>query len=146
MVRIETTYEHERLNSFYEAMGLEISEADPVGTDALKSFLAYVNDTFAGACTLAFRQGDYIIDGIAVDEQFRGEMLGTRLLEAAIGEILERGGRELYLVARAPDFFKANGFDIVAREDAPEFFECAGCDQYRKTCFPEVMKKELKKD
>ena len=81
MVRIETTYEHERLNSFYEAMGLEISEADPVGTDALKSFLAYVNDTFAGACTLAFRQGDYIIDGIAVDEQFRGEMLGTRLLK-----------------------------------------------------------------
>lgn len=143
MVRIETTYEHERLNSFYEEMGLEISDADPVGTDALKSFLAYVNDSFAGACTLAFRQGDYIIDGIAVDGQFRGNMLGTRLLEAAITEVLARGGSTLYLVARAPDFFRANGFEIVDREDAPEFFECAGCDQYRNTCFPEVMKKNL---
>ncbi len=143
MVRIETTYEHERLNGFYEALGLEVSEEDPVGTDALKSFLAYVDDAFAGACTLAFRQGDYIIDGIAVEERFQGQMVGTHLLESAEAEVLERGGRVLYLVARAPEFFKANGFEIVGREEAPEFFECAGCDQYRRTCFPEVMKRNL---
>ena len=143
MVRIDITYDHEQLNRFYEDNGLEISEEDPVGTDALKSWLLYVEDAFAGACTLAYRQGDYIIDGIAVDERFRGGMYGTKLLEEAIQEVKERGGRVLYLVARAPEFFRANGFLTVNREDAPEFFECAGCDQYGKTCFPEVMRLDI---
>lgn len=143
MVRITETYDHEQLNKFYGDNGLEISEEDPVGTDALKSWLGYVDDEFAGACTLAFRQDDFIIDGIAVDDRFRGEFLGSKLLAEAIAEVKSRGGDKLFLVARAPEFFKANGFVIVAREDAPEFFECAGCDQYRISCFPEVMRLDI---
>ncbi len=140
MVKIIPTQEHEAVNGFYEANGLEIPEEESVRTDAIVSFKIFDGDEFAGACTLAFRQDEYIIDGIAVDERFRCRDLGTGLLKAAIDAVMQRGGERIYLVARAPEFFKANGFEAVDREEAPEFFECFGCDQYNKTCFPQVMK------
>ncbi|MCI8285619.1 MAG: GNAT family N-acetyltransferase [Firmicutes bacterium] len=140
MIRIIPTEEHEDLNGFYEKNGLEISDDEPVSTDALVSFKVFDGEEFAGACTLAFRQNEYIIDGIAVDGRFRGQELGTGLLKAAIDEVRKRGGKRIYLVARAPEFFRENGFETVERQDAPEFFECFGCNQYNKSCFPEVMK------
>ena len=49
----------------------------------------------------------------------------------------------MYLVARAPEFFRKNGFVTIPREEAPNFFECLTCPQYGKTCHPEVMKIEF---
>ena len=140
MVRIVSTENHEALNAVYARNGLEVTEDAPVSTDTLASWIAYVDDEQAGAATLAFRQGQYIIDGIAMEEGFRGQGVGTGLLKTVIADVRNRGGDSIYLVARAPEFFRENGFVTVAREDAPEFFECFGCDQYNKTCFPEVMK------
>lgn len=96
-----------------------------------------------GACTLAFREGEYIIDGIALSPASRGSGAGTALLAAAEDEVRARGGERVYLVARAPEFFRANGYETIARSDAPEFFECFGCDQYNRSCFPEVMRHVL---
>jgi len=140
MVRIVPTDDHEALNAVYARNGLEVTEDAPVSTDTLASWVAYVDDQQAGATTLAFRQGQYIIDGIALEEGFRGQGVGTGLLKTVIANVRDRGGDSIYLVARAPEFFRENGFVTVAREDAPEFFECFGCDQYNRTCFPEVMK------
>ncbi len=140
MVRIVPTQEHEALNAIYARNGLEVTEDEPVSTDTLASWVAYVDDELAGAVTLAFRQNEYIIDGIALEEKFRGAGVGTGLLKTVIADVRNRRGERIFLVARAPEFFRANGFETVNREDAPEFFECFGCDQYDKTCFPEVMK------
>ncbi len=146
MIRITAEPDHNSLNGFYAENGLEISEEDPVGTDAVKSWRMYHGDDFAGACTLAFRQEDYIIDGIAVAEEFREQNLGTGLLKTALDEAKQRGAERVYLVARAPGFFRDHGFVTVEREQAPEFFECAGCDQYQKTCHPEVMRFDFPKE
>lgn len=100
-------------------------------------------ENIVGACTLAFRQGEYIIDGIALAPKLRGTGGGTALLQTAEAEAAARGGARIYLVARAPEFFRTNGYVTVERGDAPEFFECFGCDQYNKSCFPEVMKHVL---
>lgn len=113
-----------------------ISGGDPLDEEGAAAHIK-------GACTLAFREGEYIIDGIALDEAARGLGAGTALLEAAEDEVRSRGGDCVYLVARAPEFFRINGYETTARDDAPEFFECFGCDQYNKTCFPEVMKHVL---
>jgi YegS/Rv2252/BmrU family lipid kinase len=142
--KIITTEMHESLNPFYAANGLEIAEDEPVSTDTLKSWVIMSeDDSIKGACTLAFRQGEYIIDGIAVSPELQGTGMGTELLRTAEAEIMSRGGACVYLVARAPEFFRSNGYKTVKREDAPEFFECFGCDQYNRTCFPEVMKHVL---
>ena len=131
--------DHESLNRFYEKNDLEISEEDPVGTDAVKSWVLVEDEKLAGAATLALREGEYIIDGIALDESYRGGGRGTALLNTVIDEVRKRGGSRIYLVARAPEFFGASGFKEVERADAPEFFECFGCSQYGVKCFPKVM-------
>ena len=131
--------DHESLTRFYEKNDLEISEEDPVGTDAVKSWVLVEDEKLAGAATLALREGEYIIDGIALDESYRGGGRGTALLNTVIDEVRKRGGSRIYLVARAPEFFGASGFKEVERADAPEFFECFGCSQYGVKCFPKVM-------
>ncbi len=151
MYNIEETMDHDSLNGFYEENDLEISDDEPVGTDALMSWKAFCSDEkgeknkdiLAGAATLASRQGEYILDGIAVDSRYRGSFLGTKLLDKVIDEIKSRGGSRLFLVARAPEFFRSYGFRTVARDDAPMFFECFGCEQYNEKCFPEVMRYDI---
>ncbi|MDR1135907.1 MAG: GNAT family N-acetyltransferase [Clostridiales Family XIII bacterium] len=96
-----------------------------------------------GACVLALREGEYIIDGIAVDAELRRVRLGEALLRTAIEEVGTLGGKSLFLVARAPGFFRKQGFVTVARDEAPNFFECFGCPQYNSSCFPEVMKRNI---
>lgn len=123
-------------------------EAEPDGCggaqeDPLKAADESISANIIGACTLAFREGEYIIDGIALAPASRGSGAGTALLAAAEDEVRARGGERVYLVARAPEFFRANGYETIARSDAPEFFECFGCDQYNRSCFPEVMRHVL---
>ena len=140
MIRIIPTEDHDSLNELYERNDLEISDEEPVGTDAVQSWILKQEDETAGAATLAVRQGEYIIDGIALEPEFRGGGLGTALLKTVIDDVRQRGGRRIYLVARAPEFFAANGFSEAERSEAPMFFECFGCDQYNVRCFPKVMK------
>ena len=87
MVRIVPTDDHEALNAVYARNGLEVTEDAPVSTDTLASWVAYVDDQQAGATTLAFRQGQYIIDGIALEEGFRGQGVGTGLLKTVIANV-----------------------------------------------------------
>ena len=115
---------------------------DPLKT-AAGDDINNITEKIMGACTLAFREGEYIIDGIALAPESRGSGAGTALLAAAEAEVRSRGGERVYLVARAPEFFRVNGYETIDRGDAPEFFECFGCDQYNRSCFPEVMKHVL---
>ncbi len=137
--------EIDALNSFFEENDLEISDEEPVETSVVKAWKAEDSETrLIGGVCLAFRQGEYIIDGIAVDSSIRGKKLGEKLLTSAIKEVKKRGGTNIYLVARAPEFFKKEGFEIITAKDAPFFYECSTCPQYNVNCFPEIMKIELK--
>lgn len=142
-VTIKETDEYELLVSLFMKNELEFSEEEPVPTDLVKCWKAEQDGVLIGGCALALREGRYIIDGIAVEPEYRKSEVGKKLLQTALAEIRERGGKELYLVARAPGFFARQGFLTVERKDAPTFFECFTCPQYQKTCFPEVMKLSL---
>ena len=74
-----------------------------------------------GGFVLAKRDGEFIVDGIAIDPEYRKLKLGKELLNRGIEETLRLGGRRIFLVARAPEFFRKQGFVAVEREDAPEF-------------------------
>ncbi|MGL4484476.1 MAG: GNAT family N-acetyltransferase [Anaerovoracaceae bacterium] len=137
--------DYETLVSFFIENELEFSEEEPVPTDLVKCWRADDPNTgeLKAAAVLAKREGKFILDGIAVESSLRGGKIGETLLEEVINETKSRHGNEIYLVARAPEFFRKNGFVDIAREEAPNFFECLTCPQYGETCFPEVMKKEL---
>lgn len=139
--RIQTTDEYERLVKFFVENELEFDGDEEVDTDIIHCWkMTHTDDVLIGGCVLAMRQGKYIIDGIAVTKLFRKFGLGKIMLKKAINEVKKLGGNELYLVARAPEFFRNYGFETVDANDAPLFFECAQCPQYQKTCFPEIMR------
>ncbi|MGP1569640.1 MAG: GNAT family N-acetyltransferase [Eubacteriales bacterium] len=142
--KIEETDDYYELKYFYYANELEIDLEDLELPPIVKNWRAIrLDGELIGGITLGFREGEYIIDGIAVDKRYRKAKLGKELLSVAISEIEARGGKSLYLVARAPNFFAKQGFKTVERNDSPEFFECYGCPQYNFTCFPEVMKLKI---
>ncbi|MCI7145007.1 MAG: GNAT family N-acetyltransferase [Clostridiales bacterium] len=144
-IRIEETTEYEKLVPFFIENELEFTEedAEEVPTDILKCWKAEDEGRLVGGFVLAKREGEFICDGIAVDEEYRKHDLGSRLLEKGLEEVRSEGGSRMYLVARAPGFFAKHGFKEVAREDAPNFFECFTCPQYGKTCHPQVMRKDF---
>lgn len=147
--RIAVTDDYAKLVPFFIENGLEFTEedAEEVPTDIVKCWEVTADDggeqRLIGAFVLAKREGEYINDGIAVDPEFRDANLGTELLKLGLEETARLGGERLYLVARAPGFFRKNGFETIPREDAPNFFECLTCPQYGVSCKPEVMVYEI---
>lgn len=154
--KISVTDNYEELVPFFIENELEFSEDEPVPTDLVKCWEirtdaqmdAHPEDgagagKLIGAFVLAKREGEFIVDGIAIDPAYRKFKLGKTLLDRGIEETLKQGGKRIYLVARAPEFFRKQGFVTVNREDAPNFFECLTCPQYGVSCHPEVMKLEL---
>lgn len=137
---IRKTDDYEKLVKIFIKNGLEFSEDEPVViTEIVQCWEVMESDKLIGGCVLALRQGEYIIDGIAIEPEFQSTGIGSKLLNTVIDFLKSIKATQLYLVARAPDFFKKQGFEEIIREEAPNFFECFGCDQYKKTCFPEVM-------
>ncbi|MDR2295717.1 MAG: GNAT family N-acetyltransferase [Clostridiales Family XIII bacterium] len=159
-VAIFETEAYDALVALFIRNGLEFSAEEAVPTDLVKCWEAAelrVNADAAGesaspardgrrigGCVLALREGAFIIDGIAVEPEYRAHRLGMKLLELAVNEAKARGGHELFLVARAPEFFRKRGFVTVPRAGAPTFFECFDCPQYNESCFPEVMRLDLR--
>ena len=143
MVFVETD-EYERLVDLIVRNGLEFDGDEEVDTDIIKCYkVTTEEDELLAACVLAMREGRYIIDGIAVEPELRSRGIGEMMLAKVEKDVLSLGGDSIYLVARAPGFFRKNGFTAIDPDDAPNFFECKYCPQYMTTCHPEVMKKDL---
>lgn len=140
-LKIRVTSEYDKLVPMFIENRLEFGADEPVPTDLVKCWEVLDKDgNLQGGAVLAMREGQYICDGIAMNEAYRKSGTGSELLNCLIDEIKARGGDSLFLVARAPGFFAANGFETVAKDDAPMFFECFECPQYGSECKPEVMK------
>ena len=144
-LRMKQTDEYERLVKFFVEQGLEFNGDEEVDTDIIRCYkVTHENeDHLVGGFVIAKREGEYIIDGIAVEPIYRKMQIGKIMLEKAVKVVKDLGGNRIYLVARAPGFFRKYGFVSIEPEDAPNFFECKQCPQFQKTCHPEVMKLEM---
>lgn len=143
-IAIATENEYEPMMELFKRNDLEISDEEPVPTDLIRCWKAENQEgDLVGGCSLAVREDEYIIDGIAVEAPYRMDKIASRLLTEALTEARRRGGKKVYLVARAPGFFRKHGFVTISPEQAPNFFECKTCPQFNVTCFPEVMLLEL---
>ena len=146
MLRMSQTEDYAALNKLYFENDLEVEENDTKKPDAaVKSWcMTHGSDNYmAAGITLAIRDGEYIIEGIAVQPIYRKMGLASILLNKAIEEAKSLGATKLYLVARAPGFFRKNGFVTIEREEAPGFVECFTCPQYGEKCHPEVMRLDI---
>ncbi|MGN0672609.1 MAG: GNAT family N-acetyltransferase [Anaerovoracaceae bacterium] len=143
-LKIAVTSDYDSLVPMFIENRLEFGMDESVPTDLVKCWSVTDDDgKIQGGAVLAMRQGEYICDGIAVNPKYRKANIGSELLSLMVDEIRKRGGKSLFLVARAPGFFARSGFSEVARDSAPIFFECFGCPQYGTECHPQVMKLEI---
>ncbi|MDO4395853.1 MAG: GNAT family N-acetyltransferase [Clostridia bacterium] len=145
-LKMKQTDEYERLVKFFVEQGLEFDGDEEVDTDIVRCYkVTHGEDDFlVGGFVLAKRQGEFIIDGIAVDPMYRKMDVGKIMVNKAIKVVKELGGKSITLVARAPGFFRKQGFTAIDPENAPNFFECKQCPQYQVSCHPEVMRLEIK--
>lgn len=140
-IEIRRTSNYAKLAEMMTEKGLEMdSEGAP--TDILDCWEAVdrsCDGRLAGGAILGLRANQYVLDGIATEDEYRGIGLGTELFNVLLARAKNAGAKRLWLVARAPDFFKTLGFTSVAMEESLGLFDCDSCMQRGETCFPEAM-------
>ncbi|MDD2301103.1 MAG: GNAT family N-acetyltransferase [Bacillota bacterium] len=145
-LRYEETQDIELLLDIFDRNEIEVAEDEFTGghTTLLKGYAAFDEDAqgrLAGAVALARRLDRIIINGIAVEPEYRRAGVASGLLKLVMAEAESRGTDVIWIVARAPLFFAAHGFEYLTEEQVPEgLFDCPGCIQYNKTCFPKLMR------
>lgn len=145
MVKISPIDEPRPVMELFQRSDLEIEDDEFVKRQFLKGYKAENQEgDVIGGCALTTVNGYYIINGIAVDPEYRKTQIASRMLEKTLGDAKALGADEIILVARAPGFFRKNGFINMAEGEVPKgIFDCLVCPQYQKKCFPEIMKKKL---
>lgn len=143
--KVSVTEDYEPLMTLFIRNELEFSEEEPIPTDLIKAWKVTTGEEnkLIGGIALSRREGEFIIDGIAIDPDYRKHKIGKILLEKAVEEARSLGGNKILLVARAPRFFEKAGFQTIDEMEAPIFFECKTCPQYGVNCHPEIMKLEI---
>ena len=145
-IRYEETRDCNLLVTLFDASEIEIAENEFTDghTSLVKGFAAFDEDAggkLVGAVALARRMGRDIINGIAVVPKYRRKGIAEDLLELALGEALSMDVQTIWIVARAPLFFEAQGFQYITEQEVPKgLFDCPECSQYNKICFPKLMK------
>jgi GNAT superfamily N-acetyltransferase len=117
--------------------------ADPAPPQAMWG--AFDGDRMVGTVSLCDLAGLPIVERMAVASAHRGQGLGRRLLAVLEEEALRSGYALLYAAARAPGFFVANGYAVLAEgaERTLLLADCATCGQYAAGCHPQAVCKRL---
>lgn len=145
-IRYEETFDVNLLTTLFDANEIEVAEDEFTGgrTTLVKGFAAFdedAEDRLVGAVALAKRMDLDIINGIAVKPKYRRKGIAEDLLKLAMDEALSLDVQVIWIVARAPLFFEAQGFEYLTEADVPKgLFDCPECTQYNKICFPKLMK------
>lgn len=141
---LKETDEYERLVEFMKNFGLEFNVDEKVDNQIIKCWkVVQEPDYLVGGIILGKRNGEYVIDGMAVDTPMRKTGIGRIMAEKLIKEVRKLGGERIWLVAKVPEFYEKLGFVRVPWEEAPDFFSCGRCEQCGVDCFPAAMKMEL---
>lgn len=144
-LKMSETRDYEALKKLYIKNDLELNPDDDMPEGVIKNWkITHGKEEYlAAGLTLAKYKGEYVIDGIAVEPEYRKMKIGKIILEKAISQVRNLGGKRIYLVARAPEFFRKQGFVTINSEEAPKVFDCLTCPQNGIKCFPEVMRLDL---
>ena len=141
---LKETDEYQRLVEFMTKFGLEFSGEEQLGNKVLKCWkVVQEPDHLTGGIILSERQGEYILNGIAVDTPLRKSGIGRIMVNKLVTDVRKRDGKRIYLAAKVPEFFEKVGFTEVTGHEADHLFTCPVCGQKGDTCFPKIMKLEL---
>ncbi len=134
--------DHAAALALAKAAHLEVAETPE---QPLAMWGAFADGRMVGTISLDRYGGLPVVGRIAVSREYRGSGLGRRLLDTLEAEARRRGLTELWATARAPGFFVAMGYAVVAegRERDLLLSECFTCGQYSKECHPQAVRKSF---
>jgi N-acetylglutamate synthase-like GNAT family acetyltransferase len=97
------------------------------------------------AARLEFTFDHPFVEEVAVREDLRGRGLGIKVVGAVLEEARKRGIRTIWVMARAPGFFRNMGFAEAPEKELLEklIAQCDECRDYRSVCNPKLLKKTL---
>jgi GNAT superfamily N-acetyltransferase len=125
------------------ACGLEDGGRDDEGV--LAAWGAFAGRRLVGALCLERQSGLDTPNWLAVDEEFRRCGVAAALYAELEREARRRGMTRLWVTARAPEFFFAQGFEPVppSAERGLLLGDCLVCAQYGHGCEPQALTKTL---
>lgn len=137
---ITETGNYEELIPLFRSSGLEIHAEGGKPQNMITCWRADdQRGNLLGGVSIERKKGLFVIGDIAVEREMRRQNIGGCLLGTAMKCIRQMGGRQIYLVAKAPKFFEKFGFVYQDEREAPGIFNCKTCAQRGETCFPEFM-------
>jgi N-acetylglutamate synthase-like GNAT family acetyltransferase len=125
------------------ACGLEDEGRDDEGI--LAAWGARDGDRLVGCLALERFAGMDTANWLAVDEAHRRRGVAAALYAALEREARARGVRRLWVTARAPAFFLAQGFEAAppGEESDALLGDCPDCPQFGRGCDPRALTKRL---
>ena len=114
-------------------------------TDIVGAFGFFLEGRLVGCVALKRQDQLFTIECLAVAKESRGKGLGRSLVEAIEGEARTNSAKRLWAIARQPVFFERIGYRLgsAGEPGAPSDNSCADCPQYKKSCFPAIVVKDL---
>ena len=109
----------ENLQQFLKANKLPFSDLTLEGS----FFVGYLDESkqLIGSGGLEFYGDTALLRSIAVDERFRGQLLGKKIVENIINKAKDSKIKDLYLLTEtAHSYFLKKGFQDVSREDVAD--------------------------
>ena len=105
----------------------------------------YIANELAGCVALKDSGNACSVEWLAVRRQHRGKGIGRMLVDKIASDARRSGAKQLWALARTPDFFFHIGFAESSLEASPgpTFDNCRRCDQFRTTCSPKIVVKAL---
>jgi N-acetylglutamate synthase-like GNAT family acetyltransferase len=114
-------------------------------TDILSAYGFYLDGKLMGCAALKKVDDLFMVECLAVAESMRNRGLGTALVARIEKEAGANGARKLWAIARQPRFFERIGYRVSSVGDpgAPRNDDCMTCPQFRKSCHPAIVVKDL---
>jgi N-acetylglutamate synthase-like GNAT family acetyltransferase len=134
--------DHAAALALAKAAHLEVAETSE---QPLAMWGAFADGRMVGTISFDTYGGLPVVGRVAVSKEYRGSGLGRRLLSTLEAEARRRRLTELWATARAPGFFVAMGYSVVAsgRERDTLLSDCFTCGQYGKECQPQAVRKRF---
>lgn len=140
-MEIRPTEDREAVRALALEAGLEDGSFDGV----IRTYGVFDDSQLKGCVGLKKAGEVYSVEWLAVKEELRGHGIGRKLVQRVAEDARSLGAKEIWALARAPDFFLRMGFTLSSEEESPgpTYAGCAKCPQYKKTCRPHIVTMKL---
>ena len=140
-MEIRETEDREAVRALALEAGLEDGNFDGV----IRTYGVFDGSELRGCAGLKRVGQVYSVEWLAVKDGFRGHGFGRKLVQRVAKDAKSLGAKEIWALARAPEFFLSIGFSLSPEEDSPgpTYSGCVKCPQYKKTCHPQIVTMRL---